>query len=138
MIPQLCDDAEQIERVMNDPFTARPLGFEPGTWSWASAREKGARAWAFPDGIFLVVPEKPHEAQVHVAVLPEGRGASAVDAAKFALRAEIAQDSRLRLYGRTPFRFRHALMFAVSCGMRLVGEKDGEWITEATSETHGR
>jgi len=84
----------------------------------------GWYAYVFEGGCFVLVDTAPFEAEVHVAIAPDGRGLRALERARevFAMEMETGKV----IVGRTPLAHRAARRFAALCGGAVVGVEDGE------------
>lgn len=71
-------------------------------------------------GLFLVMPISESTYEVHVAVLPEFRGAKAVEAVEQAIGMVFMRTPCVLIVGRTPKANRAACMFAAMAGLRRV------------------
>lgn len=125
---RLLTEPYDVDAIFADADVREQM-YLPLDWSGEAVLRRGCRVWGFDGGAFIVSPQADGTAQVHVGVLPEARGARAVEAARAAIACEVAAGMTLR--GRTPKSRPEALRFALDAGMRYVGETEHEWITEA-------
>ena len=83
-------------------------------------------------GLFLFVPQNLVSYEVHTCLLPEGRGAFGVEAAKAAARWMWQNTTAKRIFTNIPSYNRPARWFAKAAGMRQFGinplsyQKDGQ------------